>query len=140
MVKVITTVGTSIFENFLEKGNNSIKDKYNDLKEAPYSEWDTYKDEINMIKSEVEYFASSDENAFAEITTLRKVVELLEDENNFKVFLITTDTVLSVLSAQLINEYVKIEKTSFKKPIIIQGLQVSNFSEFDTTGFYNLVS
>jgi len=46
MKKVITTVGTSIFENLNIKISR-------DMKNQKFSEWDEYNDEIEEIKNEV---------------------------------------------------------------------------------------
>jgi len=92
MKKVITTVGTSIFENL----NINIRD----IKNQKFSEWNEYNDKIEEIKNEV-----NEKNLnSAEISSIKK---LINKGNNIKVILLASDTLGSVLAAEIIEEYLK---------------------------------
>lgn len=138
MLKVITTVGASLFENFLKK-NNSIKNQYETIKDEPYSARKNYQDEIEQIKKEIIPFLN-DSNASAEIKSLLKIKEKYQNEEMF-VYLICTDTLLSFLSAQILKDFYH-NSVLFNclGPIVIKKLSFQNIIDFERAGLSNLVT
>ncbi len=140
MKKIITTVGTSLFTNYLKK------EKKGDLREweenAPYSEYSEWEDEIkenekkNGIKDKLIPFAKK-ENSCAEITSITKLKEKYGD---IKVYLIATDTIESVVVCEILED-ILIEKdieVNFANENIINNLQVNDYIKFKE-GLLNLI-
>lgn len=142
MKKIIVTVGTSIFENYLKK-NNDIKDHYEAIKEKSNKDWDdtSTQNRINAIKDAVLKWAGKNPNASAEIKSINKLSEYLRD--NMDIHLISTDTVLSRLAAEIICKLLSDRKEiniSFNvKNDVISGLQVKDYNELKEYGLSNLV-
>ncbi|KQC07104.1 MAG: hypothetical protein APR54_06405 [Candidatus Cloacimonas sp. SDB] len=139
MKKVITTVGTSIFQNYKEK----TEQKYGELKKdtyynKPYSEWDERYNKLE--KGKIWKWLNSEENLngiSAEIKSLTKLQK--ERKEEFEVYLITTDTVASNLAAEIIKEYFENKDgITISQTNIIENLQVRDFSKFET-GKDNLI-
>lgn len=110
MKKIVTTVGTSIFTNLID---TEIREKFNQLKDKPYSEWNSCKEEIEGkteisqrkgLRTLVETEIKNKENASAEITSIRKIIDEI-GKSEFEVYLLATDTVLGVLACELIKEW-----------------------------------
>lgn len=139
MVKIITTVGTSIFINFL-KTNNLIKNAYNTLNDIPLSENSKYQNEIKNLKTNLENIFQNNSNACAETQTIVKIKEKYSYINEFKIILITTDTILSHTAAEIIRENFKSDRINDINIITVKGLQIKNFDNFKKEGFDNLVS
>lgn len=135
MVKVITTVGTSLFENFLKR-NNSIKTNCEILKDKSFSEWKNYVREIDSIKNNVRSFIAGSTDASAEIKSLFKIREVTNQP--VEVSFICSDTVLSKLAADIIKEDLN-SHFDFREATVVEGLQINNFEEFESKGFSNLV-
>ena len=89
-MKVITTVGTSIFEN------NNID--FSEIKNQSFSEWNKHDDEIKMIKNSIKKLDS------AEISSIEKLKDKYSD---LKIILLASDTLESVLASEIIREYLK---------------------------------
>lgn len=149
--RVITTVGTSIFTNYMkedvrkqldkEGGYTSIDNIYRQLENA----------EIGADTSDLEgiikkiWLVKFRPEASAEINSLLNIAknELLE------VHLIATETALSVAACKLIKHYLASElneqKAQFqaihfdKKKDFVKGLQVKDPEKFESEGFLNLV-
>ena len=140
MKTIITTVGISIFENYFRNNKNSVKrSHYEKCKGKPASEWDNLKERIKRLKPSVLEWAKGNENASAEIKTLLKIQNELEDD--LEVFLLCTDTILSKLAGEIIKElFNDNQNISVKEePKIIEELQVNNPEKFQTDGMYNLI-
>lgn len=174
MKKVITTVGTSLFTNFMQ---DEVKNKYGrDYAsisiDAPFKAiekaktkaidiWDdSYKHFIRTIRENVEDFWFDDEfkdnrAASAEISSLLKISE--GENERVQVHLVATDTLLSVLAAELIvtwferhkhlapniNEVLfKRVQPDFKKQsesdYVVKDLTVNAPEEYEK-GFMNLI-
>lgn len=141
MKKVLTTVGTSIFQNYKEK----TKQKYGELNENylfnnPYSNWC---DRHNKLVKEIIWkWLKSSENLngiSAEIQSLTKLQK--ERKEELEVCLITTDTVASNLAAEIIKEYFEKQENYIMKQIErIESLQVKKRSLFVREGFPNLIN
>jgi len=125
MKKIITTVGTSLFTNYNDKKSESIN---KDIKDEPYSEYDSWEEDIADIKAKLLPFAK-EENSCAELTSIMKLQEKYED---IEVYLIATDTIESVLVCEVLEEVLieKNIKVIFNDKNIIQKLQVMNYIKF----------
>jgi len=152
MKKVITMVGTSLFENYFENesGNRDIKNFYETLKSKRSKDWDDEKRRIEIIRDSIKRWIKKQENnqhnkvnISAEIKSLIKLKEELEDE--LEIFLLCSDTILSRLSGEIIKEVIpsieilEIENQDDVKVEVIKGLQVENKKEFKD-GLENLVN
>lgn len=178
-MRVITTVGTSIFTNYNKKDNvirgypslsrdyegittqfDNLDERMNEAKgkpeSIPASEYKNsrYQSDIDYIREVIRYLwlAEAQEKSCAELQTLYKIVEE-EEAKEFEVYLLATDTVLSVLACELIKEFL-LEKEPFngKKlrcifnndieatdTTIVKGLQVNDAENFTNEGFNNLL-
>jgi len=132
MKKVITTVGTSIFQNYKEKTNQKsgeLNESY--LFNKPYSEWDDRHN--NPIKETIRKWLGSGENlngVSAEIKSLTKLQE--ERREELEVYLITTDTVASNLAAEIIKDYFENNhKIKIAQKTSIDNLQIWDFEKFE---------
>ena len=130
MTTIITTVGTSLFTNYQDdavrdrRGRDyaSIHDPLVRTREATAG--DLYKADfkpyIRNIEEKIEdyWFADNgapNQAASAEIASILKIVEA-EPSENFKVHLVATDTLQSVLAAELIVLWFE----EYKQPNIIE--------------------
>lgn len=141
MKKLITTVGTSLFENYLRQ-RRDIEDYYERIKEACYDEYEEYKSYAERIKrSIINYYNKYlPDEASAEIKSIRKINKDLKDE--LEIYLIATDTIASFIAATVIKEF--LEKEDFKVYFnceidVIKGLQVKNRQIFINQGLSNLI-
>ena len=144
MKKVITPVGTSIFSNYFDEEKNKNIDStkrnhYEILKNKPYSEWKNWKKRIDKLKPVISNWAENNENASAEIKSLLKIQEMLKVE--LEVYLLTSDTILSNVAAEIIKGYFEKDKDiNIKEPKLIENLQVNNAEDFSRKGLLNLVT
>jgi putative CRISPR-associated protein (TIGR02619 family) len=147
MKKVITTVGTSLFENYLEHSNDTnFKNAYNYFKNNKSKANDLDKESHrkgNIEKSLKESYFKNNQNASAEIKSLIKLKEELNEE--LEIYLLYSDTALSRLAAEIIHKYLnkykpydELKDCEIKKIIKIEGLQVWDRSEFNK-GLVNLI-
>lgn len=105
-MKIITMVGTSMFENYL-KGHSNFANSYRYFKEnnLPAEKMDAENGRINILKNafkENKWCNERNINASAEIKSLIKLKEKLRDK--FKIHLLYFDTLLSGLAAQILKE------------------------------------
>lgn len=137
MLKVITTVGTSIFSNYNEKHpHDKLKIELLDRK---YSEDEAV---INRKKKEKiqKWIEREPDKASisAEIKSLTKLQQ--ERKEELEVYLITTDTNSSYLAAEIVKEYFDSENDFNLKSIRrIKSLQVKDRTLFTKEGFPNLI-
>jgi len=141
MKKVITTVGTSLFTNYLEDSTN-IKTDYDYVKDKRHREWEKCLQRADRIRQSVaEWLEEAGENASAEVKSLLKLRKAEKD--HLEVYLLATDTVTSRLACEII-------KAAFEKNVfntgqdikvyfnemqdVITGLQMENYAEFVKTG------
>ena len=143
MKKIITTVGTSLITN---ESNKIDRGNLNKLKNKPYSEWDNKIRRINQLKNELENLITDNENKnntnlSAEIASIIKIAEQ-EPNENFEVYLLATDTILSPLCAEYVKKWFEENEKNisvfFDKKNIIQRLQVKNKLDFEKKGLKNL--
>ncbi len=139
MIKVITTVGASLFSNYLDV-NEDIKIHYKNIKEKPFKEYHNLQARIKQIKARVTPWATKNIEASAEIKSLWKIYEFLKQP--LDVYLIATDTVVSVLAAEIIKARFDGEPDftlHFKDVDVITGLQVKDYQLFVREGLPKLV-
>jgi len=140
MIKVITTVGTSLFNNYLEKSKD-IEVPLKHLKDKPFGEYHNLGPRIRQIKDKVAPWAKNNIEASAEIKSLHKIQKKLAD--HLDVYLLATDTVISALAAQIIQDSfagIKEFRVNFNpNNDVIGGLQVDNYQLFVRTGLPGLV-
>jgi len=137
MKTVITTVGTSLFENYL-KTTNRNKDIISDLKDKSFSEKEHYPEEIISLKKDIKSFMVGNNRSSAEIKSLSKIIEIYKEQ--IDVYFICSDTILSYLAAEIIKENF-LDKNILKIYILaISGLTVRNDSSFIKEGLSNLIS
>jgi hypothetical protein len=157
MKKIITLVGTSLFENFFKNNpDNANLNRYNELKKtenSPYDLWNHQQSRIGLIQKN---FTEQDMVSSAEISSIQSIQKQLEEEgiskDKISVHLIATDTILSVLAAQIIKP--RLESlgiiTQFEQPqfpfnnqseskYVIKDLRISSQDEFQR-GMMNLLS
>jgi putative CRISPR-associated protein (TIGR02619 family) len=135
MIKVIVTIGTSLFTNYL-KNNNSFKSQFETLSDLPYSSRNDYTSEIEKIKKDFNSVQKNHELS-AEIKTLVKLKEEMGDQ--LEIYAFTTDTILSKLAADIIKDKYQ-DEFQFRETKIIEGLQTVDFHKYDTVGFSKLIS
>ncbi len=145
MKKVITTVGTSLFENYKEKEcKGNILPPYDDIRGKSHRYWEEQKEsgKIPSLKNLVLQWSKKNENASAEITSIKKIQE--KKNEHIDVFLISTDTIVSRIASEIICEYFKddnavsIHFDSNKN--VIPGLQVENYGMLVKEGLPNLIN
>lgn len=141
MKTIITIVGISIF-NHLESADKSTLgqlenlgfDQWNEKTEAGY---------ISELKTIVEKKLKRDDKISAEIQSILAIQREIKED--VTVELIATDTILSVLAAELIEEwfvnqnYKDIKVVFNSKLNIINGLQLTDYSRFISIGFRSLI-
>lgn len=143
MKKIITTVGTSIITNCLQD-NQDLRSQFDLIKDKFSEDWESEKSIIEILKKRVNDWAKNKkEKASAEIQSILKIKEELNED--IEVFLISTDTILSRLAAEIIKEWFQnniLNITIFfnTKQDIIKGLQVLNYINFRNTGLINLLN
>jgi len=146
MKKVITMVGTSLFENYFDKDknskiNNSIKSNYSQLKKnnPPHCQWDKYKSDREPLRQLLLKWSANDQSS-AEIKSLLKIQSELKD--NLDVYLLATDTVLSRLAAEIIRDRFNSQtncQITVKDVCVIDGLRIDKPTVFKETGLPKLL-
>lgn len=171
MKKIITTVGASMFSNYMEAkvrnhyGRNyaSIDSPFEKTKDIIASDIykEDYKPYIKNIREKVEdywYEYNNEPNRFAaaEIASILKIAEE-EPGETFIVHLIATDTLQSVLAAEMVTGWFEkytavneqIEKVLFQRPptkfehqrhsdYVVKDLRVGDQEDYQQ-GFMNLI-
>ncbi|MGC8735141.1 MAG: hypothetical protein ACP5RD_09010, partial [bacterium] len=107
MKKVITMVGTSLFENYLEKNDDkNFKNPYNHFKkkEINAKNLDSESDRRRNIERALNetWFRKNKQNASAEIKSLIKLKKELNED--FEIHLLYSDTALSRLAAEILQK------------------------------------
>ena len=135
MKTVITTVGTSLIDNYQKENKYSLNNHKNYLK-FPQKKKD--KDHNRKIKGNISDWLSNRSNASAEISSLLKIQEREKDE--LKVILITTDTIASNLCAEILEKFFE-QKENFNinKVYSISKLNINSKNDFVKKGIPNLI-
>jgi putative CRISPR-associated protein (TIGR02619 family) len=141
-MKVITTVGTSIYNNadYLADSVHTNWQTLND-KSTSYSLMGSRKGTITGIKDAIKSKWLNNPNTSAEIASLIQIQQELELP--IEVYLIATETIHSHLCAELIQDWFKKfpqENISVQSTVkVIQGLQVRDKSLFEKKGVVHLI-
>lgn len=147
MKKVITMVGTSLFENYFDKGGElTVKNHYEYLKEKRENEWKSEERRIKLLRNEIEEWINRENdksNISAEIKSLIKIKEELKED--LEIYLLYSDTILSKLAADIIKKMLpsiqslNLGNSDDVKIKVIEGLQIWDRKEFNK-GMSNLIS
>lgn len=160
-LKVITTVGTSLFTNYQKPENSrklgnqfqSIGDLLDKLEKsgAIDVQKSQYKSTIRNLKERIKliWLPEAKLNSCAEIQTLAAIAK--EATSKIEVILLATDTVLSVVAAELIKEWLDTNaeistKCTFNDNLsapdttIVKDLQIKDADKFTNEGFQNLLA
>ncbi|MCX8167343.1 MAG: putative CRISPR-associated protein [Candidatus Micrarchaeota archaeon] len=159
MKKLITTVGTSIFENYVKlTKDSSIKDRIEYLSKQTYydqqgnSRESSEKIKTSIVRSKLKEYIQKQPNLYsisAELKSISKIIdiELSNGQQEFLIYLLSSDTLSGWLASELVEESlhqiydknskgVKIQKIEVK---VIQHLQVIDQKNFNK-GMANLIS
>ena len=145
-LKVITTVGASIFENYFKKYDNS-KNLFERIKDLNSNKYEEYITEMGKLKKDIiTYSKKEDKNKLsAEIKSLYKLKEEYKTDELW-VYLIASDTIVSRLAAEIIKEFLDddfdkkgIKVYFVKENDVIKGLQVKDRDAFNREGMRNLI-
>jgi len=107
MITVVNTVGTSIITNFLQKNPHKLNHIYEMYEKESYSKDETLSNEYTLLKDTIKKWIKnqSRDKICAEIKSLMKIKDKYEDD--VVAYFLSTDTILSVMSAEVIVEYLK---------------------------------
>ncbi len=150
--KIITTVGTSLLDKAKRYHNNQLSN-YDEVKSLSfYENWNQNLGEygaITDLKNQIRTYIQSGNDGIDASAEIKSLVKIQEQENcKLEVYLICTDTILSVVAAEMIVEWfrgydekkenfeIKFEHT---EECIIKGLQVDDADKFEQEGFNNLL-
>lgn len=142
MKSIITTVGTSVFENYIEH-KNLINDHYAVIRDKQEGEWRNCEDRIKRIKDIIIPWSKDNPDASAEIKSIIKIQGMLKED--IRVFLLATDTIVSRLAAEIIQHWFedydkKIEIAFNVETDVIKSLQVAFYKSLIKEGLPNLIN
>lgn len=146
MKRIINIVGTSIFENYKKEiYDPDFLGYYKYLKVKSGKDWNYEEERIKRLKNKINKwikrkFEEAPETVSAEIKSLIKFNK--EFNEDFEIFLLSSDTILSKLTGEIIKENLfKLEGFANKRVELkeICGLQVWNREEFNK-GLSNLIT
>lgn len=142
MKKVITMVGTSIFDNYREEnaGDTFFKRYVEDLKGKGGSEYNEEIRRITDIKKKITEWINKKklkekEDISAEVKSLVKLKEELKEK--LEIYLLCSDTLLSIVAGEIIEEFIKDNEEVLNtqadcvKKEVIKNLQVSDREKFE---------
>lgn len=142
MKKIITMVGTSIFDNYFEHSSDkTFKNHFEALKDRQSKDYNNELGKIEGIKKKISFWLKETDvkNASAEIKSLIKLKENLQDD--FEVYLFSSDTILGRLAGEILEEGLK-KLSEFEDGRItldiIGDLQVKDSKKF-MNGMRNLI-
>jgi len=137
MKKIITTVGTSLFENYHKKNRDkTFENLYNFLKDNEISAKELDNHELrkkNLIDKFNSNYFKNNPDASAEIKSLIKLQEELKED--FDIYLLHSDTALGRLAAEIIKDNISLyEEYGLKISKVdihpIENLQIQNRQKF----------
>lgn len=142
-MNIISTIGTSIITNIINGIRNSQKDEEKEALKAfeilarkDYKDKEKYINEYNYLKNFIKDRAGFDPKTSAEI---KSIIYLKQRYENIKFIPICTDTILSPLGAEIINDLFLENNIDVESPKIIEDLQVSDYKRFKN-GLKNLIN
>ncbi len=129
MKTVITIVGISIFTNYESERPGVHSDSISDLEFLPFARWDEYREDISAIRRDIIKWANN--KSSAEIKSLIEIKNKYKDPQLYAI-LLTTDTILSYLAAEIIKKYFENNDdiSICDKITRINSLQVEDCNEF----------
>ena len=146
---IITTVGTSLFTNYIDTG--CTLSNYDELKIKTDYKCDGSK--INKIRIDSNFKNYIKNNiCSAETTTLENIIKELKEGEKYKVYLLSTDTCLSILAAEMLAKHNQLlqDKTYIidengtpeqkQEGKVIQSLSITDQKKFKTDGLKHLVT
>ena len=140
MKTVVTTVGVSLYENYLKRMRD-IEEHYEILRDEPGSAYETKAERIRMLKTPIlGFLKGKPQDASAETKSLSKLRNRLKED--LVVRLISTDTVLSIVAAELLAETdcgIGVESRYNREQDNIKGLQVADAKLYREEGSKNLL-
>ncbi|OUD14538.1 hypothetical protein [Thioflexithrix psekupsensis] len=154
MKTLITTVGTSLFTNYMKpeiKGEirsdyESIDSQFDSISNASASKYDYYNGKVNHIREYIKslWFKRNGEPNVAASAEIKSILKIGEELGDIRVHLLATDSVSSVIAAELIKEWFEayhsnIEVEFNKKLDTINELNVQSKMVFESKGLINLV-
>jgi len=159
-MKVITTVGTSLFDNYQKTTGNNLRyynlfknrEYYCELyKGKEYSQKEELLKKIECIRNDSklqEWISNNPDTCCAEISSLRKILNepSLKKEKIAEVRLLATQTTLSRLAAEIIRDkfskVIKGVEIKFYPDAddVIDGLSLASAGDFEEKGLPSLVA
>ena len=163
MMKIITTVGASLFSNLDQKFDACIKAILSSLKEEPASKWELYGgNDSEASDSDIPALRAfcrrgnfqshfTDSECSAETATLEKILDETGVKHDYEVYLLCTDTILSRLASELLATYSPLLQGKTKvindagKPenvaqgVVVYALSVDDAKGLKTSGLANFV-
>ena len=142
MKKIITMVGTSMFENYLKENqdDSTFRNYIDALKDRRADEYKDNKDRVGQIKQRLSPWLNHNENSSAEIKSLVKLKHELNE--SFGIYLLSSDTILSKLAGEILQERLP-EFADLSSSEIhlgeIKGLQVWDRDDFSRKGMISLI-
>jgi CRISPR/Cas system-associated protein Csm6 len=146
---IITTVGTSLFTNYLY--TECTLSNYDELKIKTDYKCDESK--LNKIRRDKNFQNYIKNNVCsAETTTLENIISELKEGEDYKVYLLCTDTCLSILAAEMLAKHNQLLKSKTyiideygspkqkQEGIVIQSLSITDPKKFKTDGLTHLVT
>lgn len=155
MMKILVTVGTSIFDNYLREGNSSpvvnILEKVGSTGGCSAT-GSMYAKQVDELKRDIEKWIRTRRGNFdfsAEIKSLyqilRELKEKIEKEGGVQIYFLTSDTILGKLAGDILKDYVKNDHRNFCEFNVdafvycIESLRVESRREF-YRGVSNLIT
>lgn len=153
MRKIITMVGTSIFENYMRDHGNDLNFSHyvEDLKDRTFEEYEDETRRINYLKNRLKEWVSQESSVdmCAETKSVAKISEeVVEGDGNFEIYFLTSDTILGNVAFEVIrdswNNFKELRNFRFfptdSSQACIKGLQVKDRNRFVNEGMVNLVN
>lgn len=142
MKKVLTMVGTSIFENYFKNNKNEgILKYYEELKSKRATEKEAERERIRRLKIALNDWIKKRGdriNISAEVKSVYKLKEELNDE--LELYLLCSDTILSDLAGEIVGQVINdLNLCYFLDIKTIKGLQIWDRKEF-SIGMSNLIT
>ncbi|MGI6393636.1 MAG: putative CRISPR-associated protein [bacterium] len=146
---IISTVGTSVFTNYIEFCHEneleklpSIENNFNALENLDADQLSTDGEEDRKkIETIIYTHWVNEKNSSAEIESIKKFIESRElPIHNIELHFFATDTAQSKLASQIISKYFK-ENYNFSCDLkVIKNLSISSSEDFESKGLVNLAN
>lgn len=146
MKTLVTPVGTSLFTNYLnDNSNDGYRRAYETIRKSPAADWNEYDYDIDDLRTtSFAYVESKRETASAELQSIAKIQDELQDDINVR--LLASDTIVSRLAAEILADETVASvlrdqgTVEFDAgPDVITGLQVDSPKTFSNEGMTNLI-